>query len=385
MNLKAFCLKTTEFDNFFEEIEYTPPKHVFDNGSFNNSFSTGTLGLPDTQIIDRFRELNPAGSPKDFGLQEEGPPIEIKMNFMKHEPVDADRLSVAESFKHGAQTVTTATPESTASIRCGEGLNKRSPKKTDWITLKIPKDEELIQENEEKGSEKEFFVNTMFGNDIAYERITKLALRIIDRVSPVLDQEWLLLSSIDRQTLATYLAQVFGQKLQTVPDLETPAFVNDLMALKLIRRRNEERLNKTVKQVNSLIAESFANINKFSDDRDKELVSALQTAYFGDSYQGDVFASGTVFSQKNFGELVKFSRYAEDFEAVLNKSYVGEVIRSRKQKVLKEIKAFRKLLQEGQDPIAQIDHKNKRSPWLLEDIVEGAKLCQNIIDSRKIT
>ena len=206
----------------------------------------------------------------------------------------------------------------------------------------------------------------------------------MDQVAPITNQEWDALSNLDRLTLGTYIAQVLGLSKASNMSLESPAELNQLLSVKIKGRRNEEKLNKTVKRVNAMIARSFADLNGLGDLDDETLSGVLQAAYFGDSDEGKVFGINILFSQKSFGKAVENARYAEDFEAVLKSSYIGELLRSRYQKVLKEVKLLRKSLQEGRDPALQTDH-SKRSPWLLEDIFDGAKLCQNIIDRSKIS
>ena len=383
MAKKPLFLNTNTIESFWEEIEYTPPKHAVDIGNFNDFLTAGSYSLPDLQIPGGERELNLSTSPQEFFLEEEGPPLPVKMNFFKQAPMDPERFSTVDSLKAGAHTATTASPESTRSTRSGN-LSKRSPKKTDWIKLQVSVNEELLEDSVNKGSEKDFFVNSIFGADMANERIAKLAIRLIERAAPIVDREWLLLSKIDRIILARYLAQVYGLKPQSPPDLDTPATLNQLLSFKLKGRRNEEKLNKTVKRVNSKIARSFADLNGLVDLDEFELAEILQAAYFGaGSADGNVFAPNSGFSQKSFGKSVETARYAEDFEAVLKTSYIAELLRSRHLKVLKEVKALRKSLQEGRDPQIQLEH-TKRSPWLLEDIIDGAKLCQNIIDRKKI-
>jgi hypothetical protein len=305
------------------------------------------------------------------------------MSFAKHEPCEADRYSVADSLKTGAYTATTASPESTHSTHSGH-LSKRSPKKSDWMTLKVQESEDLQSNERDIGDDKNVFVNSIFGTDIANERITKLAFRLMDRAGPILDREWFMLSVMDRVTLATYLAQVYGLRSLTQSSFDSPAELNQLLSVKIKGRRNEEKLNKSVKRVNAMIARSFADLNGLGDLDDETLSGVLQAAYFGEADESKVFGISTLFSQKSFGKAVENGRYAEDFEAVLKSSYIRELLRSRYQKVLKEVKSLRKSLQEGRDPALQTDH-SKRSPWLLEDIFDGAKLCQNIIDRSKIS
>lgn len=384
MAKKLLFLKTAPVEHLWEEIEYTPPKHAVDIGNFNEFFASGSYSLPESQPNDSFRESISGGSPKEFLFASEGEPLPLdKLNFSKHDLHEADQISLAGSFKRGAHTVTTASPESTSSVKAGN-LSKRSPKKSDWITLQIPKSETLAKKSRETSSEKDVFVNSLFGVDFSNERILVLYFRVIDKAEPIQYQEWLMLTEQDRLILYTYLAQAFGQKLAKKPDLETPTPVNDLLSIKPKEKRNEEKLNKTVKKVNSIIGRTFAELNGI-DPTSETLPKVLQSAYFGDfSQDTEVFGHNTRFSQKTFGEAVKNARYTEDFEAVLKKSYISEMIKSRKHKVLKEIKGLRKLLQEGRDPMSQVEN-NKHTPWLLEDIVDGVKLCQNIIDSRKIT
>lgn len=382
MAKKALFLNTGDIEGFWEGVEYTPPKNAVDIGNFNDFLTAGSFSLPDFKILEGEREFNLSGSPKEFLFKEETPPAPVKMSFAKQEPIEADRFSVADSLKAGAYTATTASPESTYSTRSGH-LSKRSPKKSDWMTLKVQENEDLQSNTVDMGNDKNVFVNTIFGTDIANERITKLALRLIDQAGPIRDHEWFMLSVLDRIILTTYLAQMYSLSLLTQSNFDSPAELNQLLSVKLKGRRNEEKLNKTVKRVNAMIARSFADLNGLDDVDDETLSGVLQAAYFGEIDESKVFGINTVFSQKSFGKAVENARYAEDFKAVLKSSYIGELLRSRHQKVLKEVKSLRKSLQDGRDPALQLDH-SKRSPWLLEDIIDGAKLCQNIIDRRRV-
>ena len=381
MAKKALFLNTGDIEGFWEGVEYTPPKNAVDIGHFNDFLTAGSFSLPDYQILEGEQEFNLSGSPKEFLFKEESPPASFKMNFSKHEPFEADRYSVADSLKAGAYTATTASPESTHSTHSGH-LSKRSPKKSDWMTLKAQESKDLQSNGGDLGNTRNEFVNTIFATDIANERIAKLALRLMDRAGPILDREWSLLSLMDRLTLATYLAQVYCLRSLMQSNFDSPAELNELLSVKIKGRRNEEKLNKSVKRVNAMIARSFADLNGLGDLDDETLSGVLQEAYFGKIDEGAVFGINTLYSQKSFGKAVENARYAEDFEAVLKSSYIEELLRSRYQKVLKEVRSQRKSLQEGRDPALQTDH-SKRSPWLLEDIIDGAKLCQNIIDRQR--
>lgn len=309
----------------------------------------------------------------------------MKMDFKKHDLWDADRFSIADSLKTGAQTATTAGPESIYESCSRVSLGKRSPKKADWVTLQVQEAEQREEETGNQYSEKAFMVNQLFGSDISNARVVKLAVRLIDHAAPISEEEWEALSPLDRLVLAHYLGSVFGLRVQPDLGLDNPCSLNQLLTLRLKGRRNEERLNKTAKRVNAMMARSFVDLNQLAHLDEDQLAAVLHTAYFGEqSTEENIFASGTGFSQKSFGRAVETARYAEDFETLLKSSYITEILKSRHSKVLKEVKWLKKNLQEGRDPANQAEH-NKRPPWLLEDIIEGAKLCQNIIDRSKIS
>lgn len=373
-----------ELNSPWEVADYSPPKDAIDLVNFNDFLASGSYSLPDLQIL----EVNPClpSPPKNFFLLEGTPTAKVKAQ-AAIETVEVDRFSVADSLKTSAQTANTTAPGSTYGSDSSSNLRKRNSQAEGidkWLNKQILNDEVYSGTIKAKSKENNVFFNSVFGTDISTERIAKIAIRLIDHTSPILDQEWSLLTPLDRTTLAVYLAQVYGLKPQNPPDLNTPATLNQLLSFKLKGRRNEEKLNKTVKRVNNMIARSFADLNGLSDLDEFELAEILQAAYFGEaSAEGNVFAPNAGFSQKSFGKTVETARYAEDFEAMLKSSYIAELLRSRHQKVLKEVKALRKNLQEGRDPQTQLEH-NKRSPWLLEDIIDGAKLCQNIIDRKKI-
>lgn len=382
--LKILMISEKESSDFWGERDFSPPKDPLDLVRFQDYLASGSYVLPEHKIM----EVNAcAPSPqKSFFTKADPPTVKVKENTSKCELNESDLLSVAESLATGTQTVVTTCPNSTYGSESSSILRKRNPKAAENFGWKMKNFNEWNQSLwtvSHSPEEKDLFLDSIFGKDIANYRVVQLSIRIIDGAGPILSREWSILSDEDRILLATYLAQVFGQKPQNIPDLTTPQLLNSLLSIKLKSRRNEERLNKTVKRVNYLMAQSFANLNKIELQADS-LASLMQNAYFAKAnLKLEVFAQNTGFSQKSFGEAVKNTRYAEDFEAVLKKSYIPEMVASRRHRVLKEIRSIRKALQEGHDPISQIDH-NKHAPWLLEDIVEGAKLCQNIIERQKV-
>src|SRR5688572_16643597 len=112
MAKKPLFLNTHAPESFWEEIEYTPPKHAVDIGHFNDFLTAGSYSLPDLQILGGERDYNLSASPKEFFMSDDGPPLDdrVKMCFAKSEPMDPERLSTVDSMKAGAQTATTASP-----------------------------------------------------------------------------------------------------------------------------------------------------------------------------------------------------------------------------------------------------------------------------------
>lgn len=382
MSKKTLFLSTNAIENLWEEIQYTPPKDSVDIGNFNDFFASGSYSLPDIQSLEGDKGSCLRSSPEEFYLKDEGNNESIKLNFTKHEKMDIDRLSIADSSKTGTHTITTASPESTHSTRSKINLGKRSPKKADWITLQINHANNIFPENTNLSNEKAFMVHTLFGTEMANERVTRLALRIIDHKGPITEAEWSILTPQDHDILSKYLFQLFSSRPEQDPNCLD--IINKLLDIKLKYRRNEEKLNKTVKRVHAMMGRSFVDINQLEGISEAELAETLQAAYFGDESDESVFALNTVFSQKSWGKAVENSRYADDFEAVLKMSYIAELLENRYQKLLKQIKYLRKASQDGRDLTCQPEH-NKRSPWIIEDIVDGARLCQNIIDKFKIS
>lgn len=383
MSVKLLFLGTATREDIWEDIEYSPPKDPMDISNFNDIFASGSYSLPEEQKVEKDSHL--VHQAKRFCMRAETPAGKPEPRVGSEDLRNADLLSDSESLKNGAQTATTASPLSTYSTHGSSLLRKRSPQKAEWVASQVSITEYLLPEPSRETGDKDLFVKVIIGADLANERVAKLAIRVLDQKSSISDEEWHLLSFEDRYILVSYLMPKYGLPVPKNLSLDSPRSLNELLTMKLKGRRNEEKLNRTVKHVNCLIAQSFSSLNQLEDLEPEQLATILQQAYFGGSVgqETNIFAPVKVCSQKGFGKAVTNERYAEDFQAMLNNSYMEDFLISRKRKTLKEVKTLRRKLEEGKD-IAIQEH-NKRPHWMLTDIVEGAILCQNIIEKKQIS
>lgn len=148
--------------------------------------------------------------------------------------------------------------------------------------------------------------------------------------------------------------------------LDTPRSLNSLIEFKFKAKRNEEKLNKVVKQVNCMLARTFADLNGLPCD--ENLALKMNEAYF--DQQAEVFGQKVTYTQQSFSKLVACRKYRADFEAIMTCALVREFCDRRHAKVTQEVKRLRRKFLEGNYSAAQTE-LNKRSPgpyliWLRE-------------------
>lgn len=325
------------------------------DNAFSELFVSGSYSLPEDQKVESAVHLSDS---EESYVSPEYEPIP------KAGCLPADGDSVCGSEKEGISTATTATPSTKGRSAL---LAKRSPAKA----LKLPTSEQAA------------FVELVFGPDLLADKAVALAIQILDRRGEVSEIEWNSLPDLERKALAAYVFPLCGVPLPA--SLDTPRSLNALLERKPVPKRNEEKLNKVAKLVNGHLASGFCRLNELEELGQTEQTQILGEAYFGplpaDSRAVSVFDPKTTFSQKSFAVLAACPKYAADFQAVMLQSLVSEFESKRLNRVRREVKRLRKQLAEGELHHVQAEH-NKRSPWTLDDILEGVQLCQSIIKKK---
>ena len=384
--MKSTTLTTTFYKqnqqvNAWEEIIYTPPKSSIDHFNFESFISSGAFSLQDSEKnvedISFCNSPNITVSNQDHFFKSKYENVQIENS------TEVDNLSVASSHKTCGQTSTTADSYSNKTSKIISNLNKRKPdanKLPNWITSQIHDHELNGFEDLSLTQENKVFFDSCFKYDLKNETIAKIALYYFDNATSNFETNWLLLSFEDQQLLTTYLSQFSDIK---VSSYQTNTFGNPELVtiIKYNSPRNEEKLNRTVKKVHSLIAKSFSRLNQLSDTSVDEMDSILQQAYFESGIE-KVFGQKGVFSQKKWGQVLNNTKYAQDFEDVLKTTFIEVMLARRLTKTTKEIKKLRKSMLQCSD-LEEHSLCLKRSPWLLEDLIDGARLCQSIIDNNK--
>lgn len=354
MSLRPLNVRTTAVIDLWEDMEYSPPKDALDGKNLQGFFSSGAYPLPEEQKVET-----------DWSYQAEfgdTPTLEGKDTGGRLQTVEleerqvSDCLSDTASLKKGASTATTASLSTAASH-----LVKRRPDKACHMTAE-----------HSRSAESDLFLGLVFGEDFAVDLVTDIIIKFLDKREAITEEEWKQLSPIDRKSLAHYLMPLFGRSPSCC--LDTPRSLNSLIEIKFKAKRNEEKLNKVVKQVNCMLARIFADLNDLPID--ETLAVRLNEAYF--DRMPEVFGQNVTYTQKSFSRLMACQKYRADFDAIMTSSLVRDFCVRRHAKVTQEVKRLRRKFLEGNTTVAQTE-LNKRSPWILSDMVEGIHLCQSII------
>lgn len=377
MSKHHLFLNTNSDYGMWDNIEYTPPKDSVSFKNFDELFKSEILS--DTDYQEDISSQLSSNVEKESSVSSKD-----KLIFKKKTSSVKDSFSEKGSLNKGANTMTTKSNESTYGTSGGKSLSKRSPTRSDWITLQIKSQGVLPPKKAVASMDSELFERMVFGDSIKDRTVAQLAIRLLDRTGLILDDEWKALDSVDKQVLLTYLGNIYGINVALIKEHESPNYVNKLLKIKLNVKRNEEKLNKIIKKVNSTLAKSFLKLNNIEYLTDYKLAEVLQDAYFGPmSDFGDMYFTKNIYNQRNFAVAACSHRYVSDFEVILKTTAITNILKNRFSAILADIKRTRKFILEVGDHNVVSTTKDKRPPWALSDIIEGVELCQNIIDRAK--
>lgn len=392
MLLESVFVGNQAINGLFEGIQYSPPKDAMDSTTFTNYFVGGSFALPERQqSMELEREPTQVQGTLIDELSNSGHQYESETT---SDPNDAEKYSVAGSLNTCAPTDTRSTsPKSTYTMKDSVKRGFRTEKKHSLMTVELSNDDGLRNRAHSQYSqrdEKEVFLNSLLCTEISNQRVTKMALKMIDRLGFITEEEWQEMTTVDQVVLKSYVENIYGFNLTPNDSQELLVQLNNIIAVEPKGKRNEEKLKKTVKKVNSMITKAFVNINNLHHFDENQLSEILYSAYFGHLQKTEdslinIFANSLAFSQKAFSKIVENQRYAEDFETILKSSYVPDFIKGRQDKVLKSISLIRRKIEFNTEADSgSLNDLIKRTPWQLSEIVDGAKLCQSIIEKSKL-
>ena len=389
MLLESVYVCNQTANGFCDGIAYSPPKDALDSTTFNSYFIDGSFPLPEQKKMEV--ELEPQlhhGS-----LENE---LTVRHTLTESEVFadlnDSEKHSVAGSLNTCAPTETSS--RSPKSNQCESPLSSKRPriqKRMNLMDSDLSNSNDSVSMASSVDNQKEARLNSLINLEMANHRVTQLAIKIIDKKGPIIEEEWSQLSSLDQLILKIYVENIYGLHLTPKTSQELIVQLNKLIATEIKGKRNEEKLKKTVKKVNSMITHAFVNLNNLGHLEEQQLSSILFSAYFGhinnqNSEEAilNIFESNLAFSQKSFSKIVENQRYAEDFDTILKTTYVPSFVEDRQQKVLDSIYLIRQKIDGiADDRSLYLADIIKRSPWQLSEIIDGAKLCHSIIERSK--
>lgn len=384
MLLESVFVGNQAVGNFCEGIQYSPPKDAVDSTTFNSYFVEGSFPMTEPHPLSIQKEPTQQAP---FPLEDE-----YLSESLQSEADNAGDLADAEKYSVTGSLITCAQTADNWSTSPGSTyenspLSKRASKterKKNWMQLELSNADGSRSRTNSHHDEKEIFINTLFSADFANERVTKIALKMIDRTGLISQHEWEHMTASDQVVLKYYVENVYGLYLTPNDSLELLNQLNGLISVDPKGKRNEEKLKKTVKKVNTLITKAFVSINHLHHLDEFQLSEILFSAYFGPQSEAglvNIFANSLAFSQKAFSRIVENQRYAEDFEAILRSTYMADFVKCRQDKVFKSIALIRKKLENGGDSDStSLNDLIKRMPWQISEIADGAKLCLSIIE-----
>jgi hypothetical protein len=388
MLLESVFTGNQTVNTFCDGIDYSPPKDAIDSTTFNSYFVGGSFPLTDqqpqevekesTQILGSIQNELSLGS-SQIGEADGGAEL-----------MDAEKYSAAGSLNTCAQTAETwsSSPKSTYEGSPVARRGNRIEKKNSCISIQLSNECTARSRTTSQGDEKEVFLNSLLCTEIANQRVSKIALKMIDRLGFIGEEEWAQMTQADQLVLRFYVENIYSLHLTPNDGSDLLCQLNDIIAVEPKGKRNEEKLKKTVKKVNSMITRAFVSLNNLHHLDETILSEILFAAYFGGPQAGEgtvnIFANSLAFSQKAFSKIVENQRYAEDFATILHTSYVSEFIKNRQEKVLRSVSLIRKKLESNsENESGSLNDLIKRMPWQLSEIIDGAKLCHSIIEKNK--
>lgn len=355
---------------------YSPPKDALDQEAFDAFFNGGSYPLADDGLKERCESLS-----------------------INHESIFEDEADIAFSLagSHEYETKSDAGSFNTCantinSSKCPREnieqsqLTKRPPQTThdrNWTQSLFSGD--VSPSNRGMPSSQLEILPRVRNSELSVSKLASLAIRLIDRSSPILPEEWKELDQLEKDTMVSYMENIYCLNLTSKIGVGILDQLNEILIQPPPAKRNEEKLKKTVKKVNSLMTKTFINLNDLLHLSEEEREAAISAAYFGNEMQDSkirgVFSDNHAFTQKAFSKIVANKRYAEDFEAVMNTYYIPDFIKSRQTLVFKSIAIIRRKLEaKNQKTDTSTSELIKRAPWSLSEILEGVKLCQKIIN-----
>lgn len=383
MRLENLVLREQTAQGYSEGIEYSPPKDIVDSEMFRTFFANGSYPLArnDLEKVSL-----------TFPSIVDGSDVESCEVASIADSVETGKKSDYGSLKTCAHTLA-STSKSPAQGDNVSQLAKRTPnlsKAGDFSQYQLTSQiSPSNKANTEVISENEIFLRCFIDREISNKNLTKLAIRLVDRSQPMSCEEWKSLSQQEKATLLSYMEKIYDVDISGVQNPCTRELLDYILSKPLKAKRNDEKLKKTVKKVNSMITKAFIGINNLQHLPEKELEEAVYSAYFGNKTKGgntiNIFSSRQAFSQKVFGKVVSNQRYAEDFETIINTLYIPDFLKSRQKQVYKSIAFIRRKLDGHHENIDTVlNEAIKRAPWTLSDIVEGVELCQTLISKSKL-
>ena len=380
MLLETLFLRDPYAQTYSESIEYSPPKDAIDSAMFNTYFNDGSYPLAG-QIAEEQRE--------DTQIMMDIEAAEKAELASTSDSQEMDKKSDAGSQRTCAGTATSRSNMSPKVNIQKRQLSKRGPEMSETnSSIKFHLSGSISPSHERTAhfQEKDILINS----EISNQKMAWLSIRVIDRTSSILEEEWESLSYQDQSVLVSYMENIYGVHLKSKQGITALEKINNLVDSPPKAKRNEEKLKKTAKKINSMIANTFVAINNLHHFTEEELEEIIFSAYFGQmAYESNainIFSSKLAFSQKAFARILENHRYAEDFETVLNTSYIPEFIKCRQEKVLRSICFLKKKMFTNQDQIENAISNDliRRAPWSLSEILEGVNLCQSLINRSKI-
>lgn len=383
MRLENLILREQTAQSYSEGIEYSPPKDIVDSEMFRIFFASGSYPLTGNGLEKDSLTISSTVDAKD---------IESCEVASMADTLEAEKKSDYGSLKTCAHTLASTSKSPTQGDHPIQ-LTKRTPnllKAGNFSQYQLSNQiSHTSRAKTEFISENEIFLRSFIDIELSNKNLAKLAIKIVDRSQPVTVEEWKALSQQEKVTLLSYLENIYDVNISDVHCPCTRELLEYILSQPLKAKRNEEKLKKTVKKVNSMIIKAFVGINNLQHLPEKDLEEAVFGAYFGDKTKGgntiNIFSSQQPFSQKTFGKVMSNHRYAEDFETIINTLYIPDFIKSRQKQVYKDMAFIRKKLDGNHENIDSIlNDAIKRTPWSLPEIIEGVELCQTLISKSKL-
>lgn len=371
-----------------EGLDYSPPKDPLDSSMFQHYFASGSFPL----LTEKVKEVEYDHNFSQYDLKDE------LCNEVEHLQAHYETESnYSNKHSNSGSLVTCAQTDNSrdnhlSKINDGyESLETGSKNYSDNASMVSELSGQPSMALSRDEDEQNAFLDSFKMTDLANQKVAKVILQLIDRVGFIRPNEWQQFSLIDKRMIKILIETLYGFMLRPA---DSEALIGELNALIMHpskSKRNEEKLKKTVKKVNRIIMQAFAEINCLGHLEQNQLAHIVYAAYFGDPSGGgcqgflpNIFGDCQGLSQKAFCRLVENKRYAEDFVAVLMTRYMPAALHCRLSKVTKMVALTRKKIQFTEYCESSVfGDLIKRCPWPLSDLMDGVNLCRNIIEKAK--